>query len=67
MVALPLLADRAEKLSLDLAKMSERGIRLDPDTIAELRGRDSLSGWPVRAALWVIALSIFAIAIRLLG
>ncbi len=65
--ALPILADRAEKLSLDLTRMSERGIRLDPDTVAELRGRDSLSGWPVRAALWVIALSLFAIAIRLLS
>jgi ubiquinone biosynthesis protein len=66
MVALPVLADRAERLSLDLARMSERGIRLDPETLAELRQSDARAAWPARAALWVIAVALVALAIQLL-
>ncbi|MCC6984595.1 MAG: 2-polyprenylphenol 6-hydroxylase [Bauldia sp.] len=66
MVALPVLADRAEKLSLDLARMSERGIRLDPETVAELRQSDARAAWPTRAALWVIAAALVVLVIQLL-
>jgi ubiquinone biosynthesis protein len=52
---LPRLVDRAERLSAEMDRMGERGLRLDPDTVAGIgRSEARASRWG-RVALWVIA------------
>ena len=60
--ALPELAMRAEKMSFELADMSEHGLRFD-DRTAEAIGKSEArhSRWG-RVALWVIALCLVFIA-----
>jgi ubiquinone biosynthesis protein len=56
--SLPRLAERAERLSADFAALSERGIRLDPETIAGIaRSEARRTRWG-RVALWVIAAAL---------
>jgi ubiquinone biosynthesis protein len=60
--SLPELADRTEKLSLEIEEMAENGMKLAPDTvnaIGKAEARESRSG---RVALWVIALAALWIA-----
>jgi ubiquinone biosynthesis protein len=60
---MPEFARRAEKLSLDLDEMAERGVRLDASTvqgIGEQVARHQRSG---RAALWVIAVVASVVAV----
>jgi ubiquinone biosynthesis protein len=59
---LPLLADRAQRLSAEVERMSEKGFRFDAETaeaIGRAEARHSRSG---RIALWVIA-ALLAIAV----
>lgn len=63
--ALPELADRTEKLSLEIEEMAEQGMKLDPDTvdaIGKAEARESRSG---RVALWIIAAAAVWIAWQL--
>jgi len=60
--SLPELANRTEKLSLEIEEMAEGGMKLAPDTvnaIGKAEARESRSG---RVALWVIALAALWIA-----
>jgi ubiquinone biosynthesis protein len=62
---LPQLAARSEKLAEDVGAMAEHGLRFDAATaeaIGRAEARHSRSG---RLALWVIALALVAIVIRL--
>ena len=52
---LPELAARAERLSAEFAEMGERGIRLDPDTVAEIGAAEARESRWGRVALVVIA------------
>jgi len=53
---LPRLAERAERLSIELDRMGEQGFRLDPETVEAIgRSEAHASRWG-RVALWVIAL-----------
>ena len=52
---LPELAARAERLSAEFAEMGERGIRLDPDTVADIGAAEAREGRWGRVALIVIA------------
>jgi ubiquinone biosynthesis protein len=63
---LPRLAERAERLSADFAEMSERGIRLAPETIEGIARSEARGNRWGRAALWVIALVGAIVAVRLL-
>jgi ubiquinone biosynthesis protein len=59
---LPLMADRAQRLSGELERMAEKGLRFDAETaeaIGRAEARHSRSG---RLALWVIA-ALLAIAV----
>ncbi|MEO8667865.1 MAG: 2-polyprenylphenol 6-hydroxylase [Bauldia sp.] len=52
---LPRLVERAERLSAEMDRMGEHGLRLDPETVANIgRSEASASRWG-RVALWVIA------------
>ncbi|WP_114008137.1 2-polyprenylphenol 6-hydroxylase [Cohaesibacter intestini] len=62
---LPEMARRAQSLSESFDQMGRNGMRLDAETVAAIgraEARESRSG---RAALWVIALALSAIAIHL--
>jgi ubiquinone biosynthesis protein len=60
---LPELGERAEKLSRELAELSERGVRLDPDSVAAYGRNAGASGPWGRAALWVIAAALVVVAV----
>ncbi len=62
---LPRLAERAERLSAEFAEMGERGIKLDPDTIAGIARSEAREGRWGRIALWVIAAAVVVVGIRL--
>jgi ubiquinone biosynthesis protein len=64
--ALPELGDRAGDISRALAEAASRGLRVNPATLDEI-GRAGRRGsrWN-RAALWVGAAALVAIAIALL-
>ena len=63
--ALPEIAVRTEKFHEDIVRMSEHGLRFDPETadaIGKAEARYSRSG---RVALWIIALSALYLAFSL--
>ena len=63
---LPDFAARTQRLSEEIDKMAVSGLRFDTETaeaIGKAEARHSRSG---RMALWVIAISLTAIAIRLI-
>jgi ubiquinone biosynthesis protein len=63
--AAPEIALKTEKLHQELVAMSEKGLRLDPETaeaIGKAEARHSRSG---RLALWIIALSLLYIALTI--
>ncbi len=62
--ALPVLAERAERLSDDLAQMSEKGLRLDAASIAGIGRSEARAGRWGRVALWVIAVTLVLLAVR---
>ncbi len=53
---LPRLAERAERLSAEFDRMGEKGIRLDPETIAGIGRSEAHAARWGRVALWVIAI-----------
>ncbi len=60
---LPELGARAEQLSRDLAEMSEKGIRVDPDSLAAAGWGQPGSNFWSRAALWIIAAALVVVAL----
>jgi ubiquinone biosynthesis protein len=62
---LPALAERAERLSREFDQMGERGIRLDPETIAEIGKAEAREGRWGRVALWVIAVAVVLAGLKL--
>jgi ubiquinone biosynthesis protein len=62
---LPALAERAERLSREFDQMGERGIRLDPETIAEIGKAEAREGRWGRVALWVIAAAVVIAGLKL--
>jgi ubiquinone biosynthesis protein len=61
--ALPLLAERTERLSEAMARMADRGLRLDPATIAAISSAEARRSRWGRVALWVIAIAAVVTAI----
>ena len=59
---LPELASRAERLSAELDRMSDDGLRLDAETIAAVARAESRQNRGERVALWLIAISAALIA-----
>jgi ubiquinone biosynthesis protein len=62
---LPRLAERAERLSAEFAEMGERGIRLDPETIAGIARSEAREGRWGRVALVIIAAVVVVVGIRM--
>ncbi len=61
---LPVFADRVGRMSVEFEKMTASGLRFDKETaeaIGKAEARHSRSG---RVALWVIAVSVAAIAVK---
>jgi ubiquinone biosynthesis protein len=61
---LPRLADRAERLSAEMDRMGEFGIRLDPETIAGIGRSEAHAGRWGRVALVVIAVVAVVVGLR---
>ncbi len=61
---LPTLAERAERISASLADMSEKGVVLEDRSLEALAAAESRRGRSGRLALWVGALSLLAIALK---
>ena len=62
---LPELAARAERLSRELGAMGERGIRLDPLTVNAIGKAEARETRWGRVALWVIAVVLIFVVLRL--
>ncbi|WP_114388882.1 2-polyprenylphenol 6-hydroxylase [Notoacmeibacter marinus] len=60
----PALAERAERLSLEMDSMIENGLRFDPQTAEEIGKAEARHTRWGRAALWLIAASAVWIAIQ---
>ena len=63
---LPELARRAERVGADLESLSERGIRLHPDTVEGIGREVGRHGRSQRMALWIIALGASGMAVAAL-
>lgn len=61
----PKLAEQAQRVSAALAEASETGLHLDDSTVERMAAAQSSRSWPVRTALWVGAVALGAIAIKL--
>jgi ubiquinone biosynthesis protein len=62
---LPRLAERAERLSAEVDRMGDQGLRLDPETIAGIGRSEARAGRWGRVALWVIAGVAVVVGLRL--
>jgi ubiquinone biosynthesis protein len=63
---LPRLADRAGRLSAEFDRMGEKGIRLDPETIAEIGRSEARAGRWGRVALVTMAVVAVAVGLKLM-
>jgi ubiquinone biosynthesis protein len=63
---IPAMALRAERLSIDLDRYAERGIRLDEETVEGIGQEVARRGRSGRVALWVIAFAVTAGAVTAL-
>ncbi len=63
----PRLLEQAERTALALADMARGGLRLDDDTVERLAAAQAHQGRWTRAALWVGALALAAIAFWLIA
>jgi ubiquinone biosynthesis protein len=63
--ALPEIAAKTEKFHSELMRMSEHGLRFDPETADAIGKAEARHGRSGRIALWIIALSCVYIAIHL--
>jgi ubiquinone biosynthesis protein len=61
----PRLLDRAETTALALAEMARGGVRLDEETVQRLAAAQARHARWSRAALWIGAIALLAIALRL--
>jgi len=59
---LPRLAERTERLSAEMDRMTVRGLRLDPETVAGIGRSEARAARWGRVALWVIAIAAVVIA-----
>jgi len=66
MAEVPRLLEQAERTALALADMARGGLRLDDDTVQRLAAAQARQGRWTRAALWVGALALAAIAVWLI-
>ena len=63
MAEVPRLLEQAERTALALADMARGGLRLDDDTLQRLAAAQAQAGRWTRAALWLGALALTAIAL----
>ena len=63
--ALPEIAAKTEKFHTDIMRMSEQGLRFDPETAEAIGKSEARHTRHGRLALWVIAVSLVAIAVQL--
>jgi ubiquinone biosynthesis protein len=63
----PRLAEQARKAGEALAGAGETGLHLDDATVERMAAAQAARSWPARAALWVGALALAAIAVKLWG
>ena len=61
---MPIFADRIGRLSAELELMAEKGLRFDIETAKEIAREQSRLARSGRIALWLLALSFMAIAIK---
>jgi ubiquinone biosynthesis protein len=59
---LPRLAERTERLSAELDRMTVSGLRLDPETVAGIGRSEARAARSGRVALWVLAIAAVVIA-----
>jgi len=62
---LPLLAERAERLSAEMDRMAIEGLRIAPEMISVIRRSDAEAARWGRVALWVLAVAVVVVAIKL--
>src|SRR5262249_28008122 len=62
---LPRLAERAERLSLEIDRAGDRGFRLDAGTVSEIGRSEAQAARWGRVALWVIAVAVVVVGIKL--
>ncbi len=62
---LPRLAERTERLSAEMDRMTAHGLRLDPETVAGIGRSEARAARWGRVALWVIAIAAVVIAWKL--
>ncbi|WP_350335797.1 2-polyprenylphenol 6-hydroxylase [Coralliovum pocilloporae] len=62
--SLPELAERAERLSDEMASMAETGFRLAPETVDRIGANEARRTRSGRIALWVIAAALAALAVE---
>ncbi len=60
---MPVVAERAERVSADFARMAEEGLRLDPATVESLARAQARRAVWTRAAVWVAAAALVAMAV----
>jgi len=61
----PRLAEQARRVSAALAETAEKGVHLDPSTIERMAISQASRSWPANLALWVGAVALGAIAVKL--
>jgi ubiquinone biosynthesis protein len=61
----PRLAEQARRMSTALAAAGENGLHLDDSTVERMAAAQSARNWPARTALWLGAVALAAIAVRL--
>jgi ubiquinone biosynthesis protein len=61
----PRLAEQARRMSAAFAEAGENGLHLDNATVDRMAAAQSARAWPARAALWLGALALAAIAVKL--
>jgi ubiquinone biosynthesis protein len=61
----PKLAEQARRASAALANVSEHGLHLDDSTVERMAEAQAGKGWPTRIALWLGAIALTAIAVKL--
>jgi ubiquinone biosynthesis protein len=59
---LPRLAERTERLSAEIDRMTVAGLRLDPETVAGIGRSEARAARSGRVALWIIAIAAVIIA-----
>ena len=59
----PRLITQTERAGQSLALMAEKGVRLDEETVRRIAAEERRQGFWGRAALWIIAASVAALAL----